>query len=541
MLGVIVIALVVSIGIGVIVYYATMPKPQERDVFEDFKTVKKALTTYHKTNLTKCSNLNQIKHLLGSDALVLMSHYGISSDEKFLIVHSKLRRETVKLLLERIDGLSYEDEETGKLYLALLQFKISEIDPVAVITYFPKENLSTTTKIEWKSNDSKVERNEIKQEEWLNKQERFIQAGEYTVSLRVQDRNDNWSEWTHVSISIKEEKGVKGIVSGATHVFRIKQAGQVEAFGKNKYGQVGDGTLNDYEKFKRISSLENIAMGSAGESHSLFKHYDGTASACGNNDFGQLGNGTRNNSKSPTKIWGLEHVRQVVAGPDYSLAVLASGAVLTWGNNEHGQLGEEKLPYRELPKRVKDVSKVKQASCSATHVVCVHHDGTLTAWGDNSQGQLGTGFKSKVCEPVIPNAAGVFYVAVGLNFTILVMDNGRVKGFGHNNYGQLGIQGDSVVLFAKEIPELKNIVKAVAFESFVVAINDVGEVYTWGRYSNKEGETYYKPQRVAQLKYVKDIACSPSRGYALLEDGKVARWSGNIDLIEVVDDLGHPD
>nr|WP_243201582.1 MULTISPECIES: hypothetical protein [unclassified Fusibacter] len=318
-------------------------------------------------------------------------------------------------------------------------------------------------------------------------------------------------------------------------LFRIHNSGKVDAFGKNQYGQIGDGTLNDYDKLQRGIGVENVAQISGGDTHTLFKANDGIAYSCGNNDYGQLGIGTRNHSKSPQKIWGLEQVKQVVAGPDYSAAILASGAVLTWGNNEFGQLGDEVSKFKELPKRVKDVSKVKQISLSSTHATCVLHDGTVVSWGDNSHGQLGTGFKGKATPPTVSNITGAFYAANGKNFTIIVLDTGKVKCFGHNNNGQLGMDSETDVMFAKEIPGLKSIVKVVASESFAVAMSDIGEVFTWGRYSSKEGETYYKPQKIEGLKYVKDIGVTTNRGFALLEDGSIVKWNGNIDFVEKVE------
>ncbi len=537
MTGIIIGTLIISLIVGIVIYVMTIPKPVQRDVFTDFKLIKRALLEFHKKNAAKCTDIKLLKLFLSQDASQLMHHYSLSSDEKFVLTTTTMNKDNRDLLLEQIGGQSYYNEEEKKLYLALLAFKISKIDPVAVISYFPKDGITTTTNIEWFSKDSKVDDKEIKQEEWVNKKSRYEEDGYQTISLRVQDKSDNWSEWVSVEIKVTEEKGIKSITSGYNHFFRLSLAGNVEALGKNKYGQLGDGGLVDFEYFKRLQFFNNVSQIAAGDAHTLFKLYDGSAFACGSNDYGQLGNGGRNNNKAPQKIWGLEHVKQLVAGPDYSLAILMSGAVMTWGHNEFGQLGEDKVPYRELPKRVKDVSKVKQASASASHVACVLHDGTVMGWGDNSQGQLGTGFKGKQSEPILSLVASAFYVAVGKNFTIVVLDNGKVKAFGHNNFYQLGMVAENAVMFPKEIPDLKNIVKAVAYDSFVVVMSDIGEVYTWGRYSTKDGETYMKPQKINGLKYVKDIACSASRGYALCEDGKVARWSGNIEDVDFLDDL----
>lgn len=533
---IVVFAFLCCVAVAGTVFVLMNQKPADRDIFLDFKRIKRALGEYHKAHAAKCEDIRLLKKFLGADSEPLLQNYLLMDGERFLVPKNPISKERAAELIERVGGQSRYEEEEKKLYLALLQFKVSEFDPFAVITYFPKENITTTTKIEWKCDESKVEGREILEAEWQNKKERYDEPGLHTVGLRVRDRNSNWSDWTEVQIMVAEEKGVKAIASGAGHFFKLHLSGKIDVYGKNKFGQLGDGTFTDSDTLKRILGFENVAQISAGDSHTLFKHYDGTASACGSNDYGQLGNGTRNHSKTPQKIWGLEQVKQLVAGSDYSLAVLASGGVMSWGHNEFGQLGEDKVPYREMPKRIKDVSRVKQLSASSTHVVACLHDGTVMAWGDNSQGQLGVGIKGRQSEPIVANLAGVFYVAAGKNFTIAVMDNGRVKAVGQNNAGQLGMASESQVLFPKDIPDLKSVVKAVASEAFVVAMTDIGEIYTWGRYSSKEGETYYKPTKVSGLKYVKDIACSSSRGFALMEDGRVAYWSGNLDASEYLED-----
>lgn len=523
------------IGIGTFVVLKM--KSTQRDIFQDFKVIKRALIEFRKAKSTKCEDIGELRKWLVLDADYLVNHYELQDGERFLVYKGNVSRELANEIIQKVGGHSRYDESKKMLFLALLQFKISEFDPIAVISYFPKDNLSTTTKIEWKYEDSKVEGREILEVEWQNCQERYDLPGNYVVGLRVKDRNGNWSDWVETEIVISEEKGIKGIASGLNHLVRYHFSGKIDVQGKNKFGQLGDSTFNDSDYLKRIFGFDNVAQVSCGDAHTLFKHYDGSASACGNNEYGQLGNGNRNHSKSPQKIWGLEQVKQLAAGSDYSIALLATGGVLSWGNNEFGQLGEEKSGYRELPKRVKDVSRVKQISVSGSHVVATLHDGTVMSWGENSHGQLGAGFKSRTSEPIITNVAGVFYSAAGKNFSVFVLDTGKVKVLGSNQFGQLGIASEPTVAFTKEIPELKNIVKAVAYESFTLALTDVGEVYTWGRYSSKDGETYYKPQKIANLKYVKDIACSATKGYALLEDGHVVYWSGNLDASEYVDDI----
>lgn len=536
MVGLIIGAIVLAVLGGVVAYQLTKPEVKAEDVYEDFKAIKKALIEYKKVNLDKCKDLKTLKDYLGSHYGAFVQKYGLTPDEKFMVViHGNISNK--EQLIEKIGGSSYYDPEKKQLFLSMLKFKVSKVEPKAVITYYPKDKLTTTTSITWSHEKSIVDDNIFKQVEWKNKQEVYPVPGEHVVDLRVQDMNENWSEWVSVNIKITELKGVKGIAAGGDQIFKIHQSGAVEAFGKNKYGQMGNDTLVDFKKLSQVRGLENVAQVACGDYHTIFRKNDGGAYACGNNDFGQLGIGSRTHSKSPKKIWGIDGAKRIYAGPDYSAALLTSGAVLTWGNNENGQLGEDKIPYREAPKRVSDVQNVKQMALSETHVVCVCHDGTVIGWGDNSHGQLGNGFKGKHSEPAIANIASAFYAAAGKDFTVVALDTGKVKCFGHNNAGQLGMQSETDVLFPKEIPGLKGIVKVAAHDSFVIAMTDIGEVYTWGRYSSKESDIHYTPQKIHSLKYVTDIAASNGRGYALTQNGQIMRWNGNIDQLEIVEEI----
>src|SRR5258706_10416738 len=78
---------------------------------------------------------------------------------------------------------------------------------------------------------------------------------------------------------------------------------------------------------------------SAGGSHSLALHADGTVRSWGDDSAGALGIGRSLASSSPTVVQGLSGVLAVAAGGDPTPAVKAEGAVLSWGSNQNGALG----------------------------------------------------------------------------------------------------------------------------------------------------------------------------------------------------------
>ena len=78
----------------------------------------------------------------------------------------------------------------------------------------------------------------------------------------------------------------------------------------------------------------------AGYGHTVALKQPGTASAWGRNDFGQLGDGTTINRSTPVQVLGLIGVTAIAAGGDHTLAVKQDGTVWAWGVSEIGQLGD---------------------------------------------------------------------------------------------------------------------------------------------------------------------------------------------------------
>lgn len=502
-------------------------KGEALNIMEDFKAFKRAMLGFKKDNINKIDNLSHLEKYMESGYRVNWKRYDITPDEKYLIV-LKVADLDCQPYIDEVGGSSRK--EGDKLYLSFLKFKVSEVDPKAVIMMHPDHGITTTTAIEWSSGSSQVDGGDIRQEEWENKKELYTQPGKEKVSLRVMDCNENWSEWVSVEFEVIEVGGVKEIQAGGDFLVICYNSGKVAAIGDNKFGQLGNGAQSTLKEKTVIANYENIDQVACGETHVLTKDYQSKVGSVGSNDYGQLGLGNRLNVRIPQKLWGLERVKQLAAGRDFSAAVLMTGAVLTWGTNESSQLGEDKPLYQEIPRRVKNLSNVRSVSLGHTHMLCVHYDGSITAWGDNMKGQVGSGFKGKMIEPTTINVKGIKQVTAGKDFTIAVAENGKLFGWGSNLYGQLGLVGETEVLFPKEIPKMKNVIKAVAKGQFVLALTDIGEVYTWGRYDEHEDEFYPVPVPMDGLKYIKDIAASYTRAYALTEKDEILTWGAHIDI-----------
>ena len=178
------------------------------------------------------------------------------------------------------------------------------------------------------------------------------------------------------------------ISAGATHSMAVKANGSLWAWGKNEFGQLGDGTATDKNTPVRI--MGGVIAVSAGSSHTAAINIKGSLWAWGNNRFGRLGDGTTTNRHSPVKI--MDDV-SAVSTWNHTIAIKTDGSLWAWGNNRFGQLGDGTATDRNTP--VKIIDDVIAVSAGGDHTTAIKTDGSLWAWGKNDYGQLGDGTINK--------------------------------------------------------------------------------------------------------------------------------------------------
>ena len=186
---------------------------------------------------------------------------------------------------------------------------------------------------------------------------------------------------------------VIAISAGDYFSLALKKDGTVWSWGKNEYGQLGNGSTESHENPKQIENLNNVTAISAGGSHSLVLQKDGTVWAFGYNKYGQLGDGSRSNRETPVQSYNLSDIVEISAGTFHSIALKKDGTVWTWGDNEWYRLARASGRYSETPGNIEnnDIIDILSVSSGYDHTLLLKSDGTVWAFGNGSSGQLGDG------------------------------------------------------------------------------------------------------------------------------------------------------
>jgi alpha-tubulin suppressor-like RCC1 family protein len=204
------------------------------------------------------------------------------------------------------------------------------------------------------------------------------------------------SSGIHFTPQLLFSSNVLSVSTGEGHALIIRQDRSVWAFGKNAYGQLGDGTV--LSKFNALQVHAGPAAAvSVGDSHSLILLQDGSLWAAGDNSNGQLGQSSTVDQSAEWLAVATD-VQAMVAGAFHNIVLKTDGSVCSFGRGAEGQLGGGSSLNRFAPAQILSQGQKVEASYLSSYVIDA--GGNLLVFGSNRQGQLGSGNLLATSNPI---------------------------------------------------------------------------------------------------------------------------------------------
>jgi alpha-tubulin suppressor-like RCC1 family protein len=310
--------------------------------------------------------------------------------------------------------------------------------------------------------------------------------------------------------------------------------------GKQRTGQVGNGTGFDSTLYSGVTGLTGVTQVSAGELYSLALTSDGTVWAWGSGAAGELGTGSTADSSVPVQVSNLTGVTQIAAGNEFSLALTSAGSVWAWGTNAQGELGNNSRTGGDVPVPIAGLTGVTQIAAGNGFGLALLSNGTVWAWGGNGLGELGDGTTTDSLVPVqVTGLSQVTQIAAAGAFGLAARTQGFVTtltsvwAWGDNQFGELG-DGTAVRRSTPEqvsgisVPSIRQI---AAGGEFAVVLGSDGSEWAWG--ADNEGQLGNAATSAVQRRPVETVGMASGITHisagafhvlALRSDGTVLAW-----------------
>ena len=381
--------------------------------------------------------------------------------------------------------------------------------------------------------------------------------------------------------------GVDAVAAGNGHSLALKSDGTVWAWGGNSDGRLGDDTNISRHNPVQVrfdwngdgiqdGFLTDVIAIAVGGEHNLAVRSNHTLWAWGRNDYGQLGNGTANNVDLASRVLASGggnfpfHIDgEISAGLNFSLVRNQYDEVWAWGENSDAQLGDGTYIDQYYPVQVKyddgtnfNFNEDTVIDAGESHNIALKTvEGTVWTWGRNLSGVLGVGTQPGGRDLTLsphpvqvrtnsPPAAPTYLTDViaisAARFSNLALKNdGTLWGWGRNSSYQLGVGGDNVDrFFAEQVLESEGpdvpflgADQIAAGTSHSLALKG-GFLYAWGsNYAGQLGTGNYDDQPFPvvvrnstdtdNLTGVIAISAGNTHSLALMSDGSVMSWGAN--------------
>jgi alpha-tubulin suppressor-like RCC1 family protein len=192
------------------------------------------------------------------------------------------------------------------------------------------------------------------------------------------------------------------VSAGGNSTCALLSSGHVECWGSNQFDALGDGSAIGPEECGpyriacsaapvEVTGITDATQVSAGGGQTCVLLSTGHIDCWGRNGYGQLGDGSTEDSDVPVEVLGISEATQVSAGGDFTCALLSAGDVDCWGDGELGELGDGATSRSDTPLGTAGITDATQVSAGGDQACALLPAGQIDCWGANYDGQLGDG------------------------------------------------------------------------------------------------------------------------------------------------------
>lgn len=318
------------------------------------------------------------------------------------------------------------------------------------------------------------------------------------------------------------------ISAGAAHTCALTAAGTAYCWGRNGFGELGDGTNTDRNTPVAVAGGHTFTAISTEEFHTCGLNDNGIAYCWGFNQSGQLGDGTDTNRNTPVAVAGLRLFTALGTGYRHTCAVTTAEEAYCWGWNLDGQLGDGTNTDRNTPVAVAGGFTFADISGGGVHTCGLTTVGDGYCWGSNFNGQLGDGTNTDRNTPIVVAGRHIFAdISAGIH-TCSATIAGDAYCWGRNSHGELGdgtnTNRNSPIAVAGGI----TFADISAGFSQTCGLTPAGDAYCWGSSRLGDGTISSSNTPVAVVGgYTFTAISTGGHICALTAAGRAYCWGGN--------------
>lgn len=281
---------------------------------------------------------------------------------------------------------------------------------------------------------------------------------------------------------------VVALSSGGQTTCETRSDGTARCWGRNDYGQFGNGTRTGGTTPAAVSGTGWAQVSTSGSTTCGVK-VDHSLYCWGLNNYGQTGRARSGPLTTPARVGTSNDWDQVAVAWSHACAVRRSGQLFCWGQNLRGQLGIGSVGgLRSAPTQVVGGGSWTSVEVGGWHSCGIRTDGSAWCWGDNDFGALGDGTTARRDHPVA--------VAGGRSWRALSVGWGTVCGitgtqdlacWGRNRNGEVGDGTTAAHFTPYQVGSGKLWLSVAAGEGSTCAVDSSGVPVCWGQ--NRYGQT----------------------------------------------------